>query len=263
MRALGQVSTEAKGKPSTLVEAMTQNSRGLGDISEDFVQIAPKYTIKTMYETKPLATTGRLVVPMLSTRMFGHNQDEMPIEADHLSMCQFTDRDDPDFLLVSSFIREATEGEVTRVRHPIAATTLYMKPEKGVTGQQQNQANQTSKTQIGHILGQPLYIDAPPLRHRPSRPFAGTRNDKNVLPSIISSHEQPALPAPASGNIDIEDQAVTVPVALPYPTPQLRSKEMQIPRVVPVERESENVAKQPRWFSRVMVGIRHKGAPWR
>lgn len=241
------MSTEARGKPSTLVEAMTQNARGLSDISEDFVHVAPKYAIKTVYETLPLAATGQLVVPMLSTRMFGHKQDEVPTDADHLSMCQFSDADDADFLMVSAFIRRATEGDMKR---PISTTSAHRELEEvGVRRERMIQGNQTSKTQIGLILGQALYIDTPPMRQRPS---------------IMRSHEGPLLPAPTGRNtVDTKVQAAKVPLALPVATPQSLRKDMPVPRVVPVECESESTAKQPRWFSRVMVGIRSKGGSWR
>ncbi|GAB1317134.1 hypothetical protein MFIFM68171_07344 [Madurella fahalii] len=249
--ALGQVSAKAKGRPSTLVEAMTQNSRGLTDISEDFVQIAPKYTIKTMYETQPLATTGRLVVPMMSTRMFGHKEDEVPIDADHISMCQFSDESDTDFFMVWNFIRKATEIEVSC---PVPAAAPRRGPEAEGTGQP-IQANQTLR--IGNILGQPVYIDAP-MRQRPPSSVATARNGTTVLSSIMSSHELRLLPAPAGCNLDTEAQEVAVPLAPLAPTPQLLHKDTSV-RVVTVECESESPVKQPRWISRVMAGIRHKG----
>jgi hypothetical protein len=256
--ALGQVSTKTRGKPSTLVEAMTQNARGLSDISEDFVHVAPKYAIKTVYETLPLEAAGQVIVPMMSTRMFGHKQDEVPIDADHLSMCQFSHTDDVDFLMVSSFIRKTAGGEV---RRPTAATAARWELEevKIHTGQP-TQRNQTSKTQIGHILGQPLYIDSPSMRQRPSTFVESTQNTTKALPSIVSSHEQPFLPAPAGRNkLDTEAHAVAVPLALPASTPQLPRMDMPLPRAVPVKCESDSAVKQPRWFSRVMGGIRHKG----
>jgi hypothetical protein len=196
-----------------------------------------------VYETRPLADTGQLVVPMLSTRMFGHKQDEVPIDADHLSMCQFRDADDADFLMVSAFIRRATEGEL---RPPRSITSAHRELEETeVLRVQRMQGNQTSKTQIGLILGQPLYIDTPPLRQRTSN---------------IPSQEQPLLAAPAGRNtLHTKIQAAEVPLAIPAPTPQPLRKDIPVPRVVPVEYESESTAKEPRWFSRVMVGIRYKG----
>ncbi|KAH6641226.1 hypothetical protein F5144DRAFT_590568 [Chaetomium tenue] len=267
-KALGKVSSKAKGEPSTLVEAMTQNSRGLVDISEDFVHVAPNYAIKTVYETKKMKSTGQLVVPMMSTRMFGLQQEEMPIDADHLSMCQFSDKDDPGFEIVCSFIRKA----IKKVPEPRVSEWPI-------------QMDQTPKTQVGNILGRPIYIDTPPMHQGSVNPTRNTRSDMNELPSILSSHERPLLPAPESRNLDTKAQPVTIPLALPAPTPQtlrldmavprvlpiewesedavkLLQKDIPVPRVVSVECESEKVVKQSRWshFSRRMGGrIWYKG----
>ncbi|EAQ86302.1 predicted protein [Chaetomium globosum CBS 148.51] len=267
-KALGKVSSKAKGEPSTLVEAMTQNSRGLVDISEDFVHVAPNYTIKTVYETQKMKSTGQLVVPMMSTRMFGLQQEEMPIEADHLSMCQFNDKDHPGFELVCSFIRKV----IKKVPEPRVS-------ERPI------QMDQTPKIRVGNILGRPIYIDTPPMHQGSANPTGNTRSNMNGLPSVMPSHEQPLLPDPENRDLSTKAQPATVPLALPTPTPQplrldmavprvvpiewkledavkLLQKDIPVPRVVPVECESEKAVKQSRWshFSRMMGGrIRYKG----
>ncbi|KAK3291347.1 uncharacterized protein B0H64DRAFT_331070, partial [Chaetomium fimeti] len=254
--ALGQVSAKAKGRPSTLVEAMTQNARGLTDISEDFVQIAPKYTIKTGYETKPLESTGQLVVPVMSTRMFGHQQDEVGLDADHLSMCQFSDEGDTEFEMVWKLIRQATEPEV---RRPVPATVSRWDPEAEVPGQQ-GQENQILR--IGDILGRPIYTNAP-THQQPADLVATTRNDTKGLLPIMSSHEQPLLPPPECYGLATEAEAVEVPLAVPAAhASQSLHKDMPA-RVVTVDRESESATKKPRWLSRMVGGMRNRGVQWR
>ncbi|KAH6843220.1 hypothetical protein B0I37DRAFT_214753 [Chaetomium sp. MPI-CAGE-AT-0009] len=248
--ALGKVSAKDKG-PSTLVEAMTQNSRALTDISEDFVQIAPRYTIKTMYETKPLKGMKKPVVPKMSTRMFVPSEDEVPIDADHLSMCQFSDENDDDFIVVWGYIQDATGSGASR---PVPATAPRRRPEADVAGQP---VPVTQTVMINNILVQPVYINAP-MHQQPANLVATPQNDTEALPSIMSSHAQPLLPAPASCNLGTETQAEAVPLALPPPTPQPLHKDIPA-RVVTAEYESESAVKQPRWFSRVMGGMRLRG----
>ncbi|KAK3689560.1 hypothetical protein B0T22DRAFT_362710, partial [Podospora appendiculata] len=91
-------------EPSALVKAITKNSRDLAEISEDFCQIAPQYTIKSFYETLPWRDTNEQIVDKMSSLILIDSEIAEAVDADHLAMCKFADEDDPTFLSVCASI---------------------------------------------------------------------------------------------------------------------------------------------------------------
>ncbi|KAK0647014.1 hypothetical protein B0T16DRAFT_391337 [Cercophora newfieldiana] len=204
VEALGKASAKTKGKPSTLVADMTSNSRALTAISEDFVHIAPKYAIKSAYETRELATIKMLVVPKMSTQMFGGaGEDAVAVDADHISMCQFSGEDDVDFEMTWRFIREAAESGVNQTSSS-SISASRQSPEAEFLGTQA----QAGHTQINNFI----YIDASNMVQRSANPAFATRNDTTMLPSIMASGERFLPLAPSS-------REMPAPLALPAPAP--------------------------------------------
>ncbi|KAK3317793.1 hypothetical protein B0T19DRAFT_488965 [Cercophora scortea] len=112
--ALMKVRQHESNEPSALVKAITRNSRDLAEISEDFCQIAPKYIIKSYYETRTWQKTNQQIVDKMSSLMFIDAEIAEAVDADHVAMCKFEDEDDATFLSVCAAIEAASLREAPR-----------------------------------------------------------------------------------------------------------------------------------------------------
>ncbi len=94
-----------KGKAAPLVKAIIRDAEDLSEIEEDFRPHAEKYKIITFYETELWRNTGALIIDKTSALM-GIENEVVPVEGDHLTMCYFEDAEDPVFIQVCQLMEE-------------------------------------------------------------------------------------------------------------------------------------------------------------
>lgn len=126
-------SRRVRGQPSSLVTALTRNSRDIVDICEDFRHLARKYAIVSFYETKSWPGTTTPIVDRMSALMMLDHEDQVPMEANHTEMCRFDGDQDPGFLMTCKRIERAARG----VQKPHTGPTIfqqYVLIEPGVCG---------------------------------------------------------------------------------------------------------------------------------
>lgn len=99
-----------KGRWSELVDSLTRNSSDISNICEDFRFLARRFAIVSFYETKTWPGTGALIVDKTSARMFLEHEEQVPLDADHLSLCRFESADDPGFRTTCWYISRVARG---------------------------------------------------------------------------------------------------------------------------------------------------------
>ncbi|KAK4223460.1 hypothetical protein QBC38DRAFT_487688 [Podospora fimiseda] len=105
-RAVARI--KGKGKTSGLVQAIIQNSEDLREITEDFVELGPEFPIASYFETRPWPGTDKVIVDKTSSVTTLPGDTAVPVDGDHVSMCQFETADDDTFRDVCKRISKAT-----------------------------------------------------------------------------------------------------------------------------------------------------------
>ncbi len=111
---MGHTPTAKKHKFAGLTKAIVAHSDDLKEISEDFRNLAPRYSITSWYETECWPGTSQPIVDISSARMLIPGERPKPVAADHLAMCQFEDAADETFQEVCESIQSAVEAGYSR-----------------------------------------------------------------------------------------------------------------------------------------------------
>ncbi|KAK4171598.1 hypothetical protein QBC36DRAFT_391019 [Triangularia setosa] len=120
-----------------LVDAITTSAPKLGKLCDDFVELTERYLIVTWYETVFWGNTKKCIVDQTSTRMMsGPDEVSLPVEADHVNVCRFSDKDDPTLQEILRFVRKALkEDEIASIaearRSEIGAVMLAQQAQAG------------------------------------------------------------------------------------------------------------------------------------
>ena len=139
--------TMGKGKTASIIQTLIRNSRDLTEISKDFTQIAPNYTLATFHKTRPLQGATSTVVDEMCAHMLLDTEKSVPVDADHVSMCQFSDADNPAFQMTSKFIRDTLkirQGTVETTAVQDRLVTIGAERSRGGTEQKHHQHNYTT-----------------------------------------------------------------------------------------------------------------------
>lgn len=158
MRAIAErfapmAQTDEQPEFGGLTRAILANSNDLKEISEDFKNLAPRYSITSWYETECWPGTDRPIVDAFSARMQIPDETQLSVAADHLAMCQFEDADDGTFQEVCERIQKAVE---TGYRGPSKADwdkeTANVDVRDAVFVPQTQRARPTHKTADGTMV---------------------------------------------------------------------------------------------------------------
>ncbi|KAH7204891.1 ankyrin repeat-containing domain protein [Fusarium redolens] len=93
-----------------LLDDLRSNSRTLSDISEDFLKIVSRYSIKSFYEENKMKNLV-MVVSKDSATMKITQEEAIPIEGEHKEICKFYGADDARFTAVCNAIRRLVPQE--------------------------------------------------------------------------------------------------------------------------------------------------------
>ncbi|KAK3986076.1 hypothetical protein QBC44DRAFT_144648 [Cladorrhinum sp. PSN332] len=113
------------------VADLTPNSAALDSINDSFRHVAPALRLWSFYETLPVrqGIGSRLVVDQYSATLQYHNEQIVPLNADHRHVCKFSTPSDPNYQI----IRNALLTAVDLVRAASAVPVSYadsVPPEK-------------------------------------------------------------------------------------------------------------------------------------
>ncbi|KAI0423013.1 hypothetical protein F5X98DRAFT_323549 [Xylaria grammica] len=97
---------EGFGPKCRMIDVLGKNTTDLLELDEDFCRLINDYTIVNFFEQQPLAGTTKLIVEKwAATNTAGLEQ--VPVNADHLRMCQFQHAKNSTFLKICKVIRQA------------------------------------------------------------------------------------------------------------------------------------------------------------
>ncbi|KAI0532178.1 hypothetical protein GGR58DRAFT_507688 [Xylaria digitata] len=99
-------SYEGFGPKCKMIEVLGNNTTDLCELDEDFCRLINNYTIVNFIEMQPMPGTEKLIVEKAdATKTAGLEQ--VPVNADHLRMCQFKHAKDSTFLKICKIIKQA------------------------------------------------------------------------------------------------------------------------------------------------------------
>ncbi|KAI8633498.1 hypothetical protein F5Y19DRAFT_413884 [Xylariaceae sp. FL1651] len=139
---------------NTFIKALTRDSSVLNTITDDFRQLLEDFQIISFWETLPLGRFGLVVDPRSAVLgLPGTREKQVPLDADHRSMCKFESEEDCRYQLVASNITDMIEQATLGERQPrdldLASNQSSIKGESN-TAFQAGQANYSRTNGVGN-----------------------------------------------------------------------------------------------------------------
>ncbi|KAK0702414.1 hypothetical protein B0H67DRAFT_524214 [Lasiosphaeris hirsuta] len=97
-RHIAELYGHIKGERAGLVDVLLRNSDELSAMNETFRQLTDHYDVSTFYERQNFQGTDAPIVSPTDAQVGLSYEKLVPVEADHLTMCQFFDTNDFDIL---------------------------------------------------------------------------------------------------------------------------------------------------------------------
>lgn len=96
------------GKKCKMIDVLANNTDDLIEIDEDFCRMAPDYTIMNFIELRVMPGAKKPIVDKTSAvKTEGTDGECIPVDGDHITMCQFRSIDEDAFLKVCKVINRA------------------------------------------------------------------------------------------------------------------------------------------------------------
>ncbi|KAF2968645.1 hypothetical protein GQX73_g4897 [Xylaria multiplex] len=118
---------EGFGPKCKMIEVLGNNTTDLCELDEDFCRLISNYTIVNFIEMQPMPGTDKLIVEKAdATKTAGLEQ--VPVNADHLRMCQFKSIKDSTFLKVCKILKQAAPkagGQGPQAAGPVPPSTEW------------------------------------------------------------------------------------------------------------------------------------------
>lgn len=118
--------------PKEYVNDLTKNSATLQRINETFRHVVKGLDIVSLYETRPTRIGfdgNRIMVVEKDSSILGYpGEISKGLDADHHTVCKYSDRDDPNYVTVRNFIRKQMNNLVPRQRGGSRASATSASP---------------------------------------------------------------------------------------------------------------------------------------
>jgi hypothetical protein len=92
------------------VDSLTRHSPDISNICEDFRFLARRFAIVSFYETELWPGTHAPILERMDCLMQLEHEEQVPLQANHLNLCRFRDKQDSGFILSCRYIAQIAQG---------------------------------------------------------------------------------------------------------------------------------------------------------
>ncbi|ETS83166.1 hypothetical protein PFICI_05042 [Pestalotiopsis fici W106-1] len=132
----GSVRKLGRRPKNSFMSALKLDSWFAKSITDDFRQFLEDFQFLSFYETKPLGVLGMVVDPKAAVLgLSGDREKQIPLDANHSSMCKFESATDPIYQHVedniANMVKHALQNAIDRSKRPVPASNGNQKFTKG------------------------------------------------------------------------------------------------------------------------------------